>query len=62
MGNPAMHAREGLFGLASVLRPWHLARQGTIGFPYRTQRLSQWLGSMDIMAVVSGEECRETTG
>jgi hypothetical protein len=60
MGNPAMHAREGLFGLASVLRPWHLARQGTIGFPYRTQRLSQWLGSMDIMAVVSGEECRET--
>ena len=43
MGNPAMHAREGLFGLASVLRPWHLARQGTLGF--RTARndcLSGW--------------------
>ena len=24
MGNPAMHAREGLLGLSSVLRPWHL--------------------------------------
>ena len=60
IGNTAMKGRKCLPGLVSVVRPWHLTRQSAVGFAYRAQRLSEGLGSMDIMPVVSGEECRES--
>ena len=56
MGNLPMDLCQGMSGLPSMARARHGTRQRPVGFPYLTQRVSQWQRCVDIMPVVAREK------
>ena len=56
MGNPPMDLCQRVSGLTPMARARHGTRQRPVGFPYLTQRVSQWQRCLDIMPVVPREK------